>query len=129
MSQDNGGIEATVYYILARSFAPSPADSSSTSIDHTLELGLPAYDISKSLIGFYRQGEDFGVTIPMFTPASNLQSILQEKHYVKLLQSLTECLKQNDQCVFSLQKYTSFFDMANEAIIYDMCNSFTGFEA
>ena len=87
------------------------------------ELGLPAYDISKSLIGFYRQGDDFGVTVPVFASANSI-TMVDDMMVQRLTRQLDDYLRGNDPSLFSLLKYTNYFEMASEATIYDMCNTF-----
>lgn len=89
------------------------------------EVGLPAFDINKVLLGFYKSVEDIDrTTVPLFASLDEVTSSINESTDVPLLTAqLEKDLSKNEDHIFMLSKCSSQADMIERAMIFDMMNN------
>jgi hypothetical protein len=110
-SMDAG--DGSVFYILAKSFNSSVG-----------EVGVPAFDQGKDLIGVYTEGQDFEkVTQPIFKPLAQLRQTISKKDIQKASDLLSKAIADNDPAVHSLAMWNNNLEtMKEDALIYNMLN-------
>jgi hypothetical protein len=105
--------DISVHYTVAKSFRSG-----------LNEIGLPAFDINKKLIGFYKSVEDTDrTTVPLFVPLDELSSISDSIDVPQLCSQFEEDLRANEDHIFVLTKCNSQADMIERAMIFEMMNS------
>ena len=88
------------------------------------EIGLPAFDINKSLLGFYKSVEDADrTTVPLFVPLDELSNTIDSNDIPQLCSQFEDDLRANEEHVFVLTKCSSQADMIERAMIFEMMNN------